>query len=111
MVVACNDLIIQRILEEISNKKKLLNTNFNNLKKNACEHHLTELKYYNNYYQPIREEKQRQIIVLENIAKHLDKLMNTISSNDQVALLKNDKKFILERLTLLKHKLKEISPN
>ncbi len=110
MVVACNDLIIQRILEEISNKKKLLNTNFNNLKKNAGEHHLTELKDYNNYYQPIREEKQRQIIVLENITKHLDELMNTISSNEQNILLKNDKKIILEKFTLLKHELEEISP-
>jgi hypothetical protein len=114
MDVACNDLVRQRILEEIRNKENELKKNYSNLKKTAIENnHLSSiLNDYTEHYKPIRDEKQKQIVILQKITEHLDKLiMNTIRSNDQAALLKNDQKNILEKLTLLKHELEEISPN
>jgi len=113
MDVACNDLIRQRIIQEIKNKETDLRERYINLKNADNNEEITsELNEYEKHYKPIRHEKQQQIGVLHKIAEHLDKLTtNTNSLNEQATLLKKDQKIILEKLATLKRELEEISPN
>ena len=57
-----------------------------------------------------RDEKQKQIVVLSKIAEHLDKLiMNTTDINNQAAVLKEDQKIILDKLSTVRYELEEIT--
>jgi len=112
MDVACNDLIRQRIIEKIRSKENELKESYINLKKTAIENKFfsSVLEDYEQYYDYIKDEKQKQIVVLNKIAEHLDKLiMNTSVLNDQASVLKDDQRVILERLATVKHELEEIT--
>ena len=112
MDVACNDLVRQRIIENIRKKENELRESYINLKKTAIENKFfaSVLDDYEEYYNYIRDEKQKQIVVLSKIAEHLDKLiMNTTDINNQAAVLKEDQKIILDKLSTVRHELEEIT--
>jgi hypothetical protein len=109
MDIACNDLVRQRIMEKIQEKETELKESYINLKKNASGNN-SLLDDYEQHYDYIRDEKLKQINVLSNIAEHLDKLvMNTTVLNEQTALLKQDQKIILDKLSGIRYELAEIT--
>ena len=112
MDIACNDLVRQHIMEKIRNKENELRESYINLKKTAIENKFfsSVLDDYEKYYDYIRDEKKKQIVVLDKIAEHLDKLiMNTTVLNDQAAVLKDDQRIILDKLSNVRHELEEIT--
>jgi hypothetical protein len=112
MDIACSDLIKKRILEEILNKEAALNESYMDVKKTAIENKFfaSVLDDYEQYYEYIKKDKIKQIVVLEEIAEHLDKLiMNTSVLNERASNLKNDQKMIIEKLTTVRHELNELT--
>ncbi len=111
MDIADKDLVQQKISAEIKNREKLLKSTYDKLKTSARDNDLLKsvLNEYEQYYNSIREERQKQQNALEIIFDYLDNLEKDHISKEDREKLKKDKLDISRKISSLKDELQEIS--
>ena len=111
MDIADKDLVQQKITNEIKNREKLLKQTYDKLKTSAPDNDLLKsvLNEYEQYYDSMREEKQKQQNALKIISEHLDNLGKDDISKEDREMLKKDKLDISRKISSIKDELQEIS--
>ena len=112
MEIACDDIIKQRLLLEIKKKENVLKNSYTNLKKQTMENNFFQyvLDDYENYFTYIKEDKQKQLEVLQKIYDHLEKIkIKTGIIDDKTKNLLNDQNNILGRLSYVRDELQELT--
>jgi len=112
MDTAIEDSFHLRIADEIKKREKILRNTYDDLKKTAIENKLFKsiLDDYEQYYNYIRDEKQKQYNVLKTISEHLDNLIrNTDVLNEKGEMLKTDQTTILKKLASIRQELQDIT--
>lgn len=111
MEISQNDLLQKQILQEIAKREQILKATYQNVKKLKEENKLFEdvLDDYNNYFNYIITEKEKQYASLKLIKEYLDDLVNNTSiMREKSFLLKNDQLDILHALTLKRQEIEEL---
>jgi len=106
-----NDMKNKNIIEKIKEKSNELTNTYKNVKKLASENALynSVLEDYNEYYDNIIDERQKQYDAFKVISEHLDKLiMNTDGLNNKAYLMKEDQYNILQKLGDIREEMKTI---
>jgi 5'-deoxynucleotidase YfbR-like HD superfamily hydrolase len=112
MQLACKDVIQKRIIEEIQKRENILLNTYKNLKATSSENEIFQsvLDDYENYYNNIKEEKEKQSFALKNISNYLENMISqTLDVNNQGKILKDEQRQILTKLAKLRNELEEIA--
>jgi hypothetical protein len=112
MQLACKDVIQKRIIEEIQKRENILLNTYKNLKAISSENEIFQsvLDDYENYYNNIKEEKEKQSFALKNISNYLENMISqTLDVNNQGKILKDEQRQILTKLAKLRNELEEIA--
>ena len=112
MQLACKDVIQKRIIEEIQKREKILLNTYKNLKATSNKNEIFQsvLDDYENYYDNIKEQKEKQSFALKNISDYLEnKISQTSDLNNQGEILKDEQLQILTKLDKLRNELDEIT--
>lgn len=112
METAKQDIAKKYVLEEIKKREEILRKTYDNLKKTAVENKFFKsvLDDYDQYYNYIKEEKQKQYNALKTISDYLDGLIaNTDILNEQGEMLKTDQENILKKLASVRQELQDIT--
>ena len=112
METAKQDIAKKYVLEEIKKREEIIRKKYDNLKKTAVENKFFKsvLDDYDQYYNYIKEEKQKQYNALKTISDYLDGLIaNTDILNEQGEMLKTDQENILKKLASVRQELQDIT--
>jgi len=108
------DMLLNKIEEQINNKKHYIIQKRNELnKKNNLNEFLENIaKDYNNFYYYILNEKQQQYKALEMLKDYLEDLMKTEGFLDnQLIIAKNDQKNIISEMKKIKNEINRLIEN
>ena len=111
MQVACGDILRKNIEEKIKDRENNLRETYKDLKRTTLENKFFQsiLDDYENYYNYIIDQKQKQVIAFQEISDYLDKINSETSlTEEQMNELKADQKEILSKLSFIRHELEEI---
>jgi len=105
------DILLNKIEEQINNKKHYIIQKRNELKKkNNLNEFLENIaKDYNNFYYYILNEKQQQYKALEMLKDYLEDLMKTEGFLDsQLIIAKNDQKNVINEMKKIKNEINKL---